>query len=368
MSLLQKQQQKILRTLMRIPSNKKCADCGEQCAVNVDTTHGIFVCSSCAGFHREFGDRIKSVSMANFTQDEIALLQKQTNDDFNNVFMAKWNSKETPLPLNADDYTKRSFMKAKYVQKKWFSKKESQNQSQQTKPIQNQSSSAVQTQKNPFQLNTNMKQNQQQEQLIQFENQQSSNHSNQDQLIQFESSTKQPNQLIQYQMQPKQNQSNPFQNQNVKKQEQSFDLIDLNFDQQVSNKKNDENHQGDEQFLSRQKLKDLVENMNAPSSSSQNNDAFQGFRNNTNNGSMNYHYSNYNNTWNANRQAAIYKFGGFGGDSMNVLTKTGGFGGDSMQPFPKNNGLNYNLNNNNRNFGNFNRPNNTSKFFHPTNY
>ena len=68
---LQKQYQKILRTLMRAPSNKKCADCGEQCAVNVDTTHGIFICTNCSGIHRELGDRIKSVSMGNFVQDEI---------------------------------------------------------------------------------------------------------------------------------------------------------------------------------------------------------------------------------------------------------------------------------------------------------
>lgn len=119
---LQKQQQKILRTLMRNASNKKCADCGEQCAVNVDTTHGIFVCTNCAGIHREFGDRIKSVSMASFGQEEISLLQAQTNEDFNSQWMAKWSPQECPLPLNADDNRRRAFLQAKYQEKRWYRK------------------------------------------------------------------------------------------------------------------------------------------------------------------------------------------------------------------------------------------------------
>jgi hypothetical protein len=81
--------EKPLRTLMKIGGNKKCADCAEQCAVNVDTTHGIFVCVSCSGIHREFGDRIKSVSMASFTKEDITLLKTQTNDSFNKMWMAK---------------------------------------------------------------------------------------------------------------------------------------------------------------------------------------------------------------------------------------------------------------------------------------
>jgi hypothetical protein len=117
---LQIQHQKILRGLMRDPVNKKCADCGEQCAINVDTTHGIFVCTNCSGIHREFGNRIKSVSMAVFIQEDIKLLQQQTNDSFNQIWMAKWKS-ETPLPLNANDSKRRTFLTAKYQEKRWYS-------------------------------------------------------------------------------------------------------------------------------------------------------------------------------------------------------------------------------------------------------
>ena len=147
---MQKQYQKILRTLMKNPNNRKCADCGEQCPVNVDTTHGIFVCASCAGIHREFGDRIKSVSMASFTQDEISLLQKQTNEDFNKIFMAKWNPQEDPLPQNVDNNRKRAFLQLKYIQKIWYSKEINNNQNKNENIKQNQNNLKK---SNPFVLN-----------------------------------------------------------------------------------------------------------------------------------------------------------------------------------------------------------------------
>ncbi|EAX92305.1 ARF GAP-like zinc finger-containing protein [Trichomonas vaginalis G3] len=124
-SAVQKQHQKILRNLMKLPSNKKCADCGEQCAVQVDTTNAIFLCSICSGIHREFGFRIKSVSMATFTPEEIQKLQATNNDEFNRVWMAKWKASEDPFPIRDDaNYNSRNnFLKRKYVDKLWYSKK-----------------------------------------------------------------------------------------------------------------------------------------------------------------------------------------------------------------------------------------------------
>ena len=124
MAALQKQHQKILRNLMKVPSNKKCADCGEQCAVQVDTTNGIFLCSICSGIHREFGFRIKSVSMASFTPEEIQKLQSTNNDEFNRVWMAKWKSSEDPFPVRDDsNYNSRiAFLRRKYMDKVWYKK------------------------------------------------------------------------------------------------------------------------------------------------------------------------------------------------------------------------------------------------------
>ncbi|CAI7831870.1 unnamed protein product [Closterium sp. NIES-53] len=45
----------------------------------VCTNYSIFVCPSCSGVHREFNHRVKSVSMAKFTPEEVAALQQGAN-------------------------------------------------------------------------------------------------------------------------------------------------------------------------------------------------------------------------------------------------------------------------------------------------
>jgi hypothetical protein len=73
---VQKRHQRVLRSLLPPPIDKKGANWGEHCAVNANITQGIFVCTNCSGIHREFGERIKSVSMTRFAQDEVNALQQ----------------------------------------------------------------------------------------------------------------------------------------------------------------------------------------------------------------------------------------------------------------------------------------------------
>jgi hypothetical protein len=112
--------QKEVRNLMLIPCNKKCADCGEHCAINVDVTHCTFLCNQCAGIHREFGDRIKSVSIAQFTKDEVAKLKATTNDWFNEVWMAKGRSQ---IDYHANDQKRRAFLVRKYQNREWYAER-----------------------------------------------------------------------------------------------------------------------------------------------------------------------------------------------------------------------------------------------------
>jgi hypothetical protein len=112
--------QKEVRNLMRIACNKRCADCGEHCAVNVDITHCTFLCNQCAGIHREFGDRIKSVSIAQFTKDEVAKLKATTNDQFNEVWMAKGRAR---IDGQADDQKRRAFLVRKYQNREWYAER-----------------------------------------------------------------------------------------------------------------------------------------------------------------------------------------------------------------------------------------------------
>lgn len=41
---------------------------------------GIFVCSTCAGIHRELSHKVKGVSMSNFSDKEAEFLAKWGND------------------------------------------------------------------------------------------------------------------------------------------------------------------------------------------------------------------------------------------------------------------------------------------------
>jgi len=41
---------------------------------------GIFVCSKCAGLHRELNHKVKGLAMCKFSKDEIEFLEKWGNE------------------------------------------------------------------------------------------------------------------------------------------------------------------------------------------------------------------------------------------------------------------------------------------------
>ena len=61
----------LLRKLSQTQGNKRCMDCQAIGPVYVVTDFGTFVCQTCSGIHREFGHRVKSISMATFKPEEI---------------------------------------------------------------------------------------------------------------------------------------------------------------------------------------------------------------------------------------------------------------------------------------------------------
>lgn len=237
---LQKQNQKVLRQLMAIPANKKCCDCGEPVAANVDVTHGIFVCTACSGIHREIGDRIKSVSMASFTQDELALLHSHNNDTFNQQYLSRFNpSVDRGITSSSNDSQRRAFITAKYQEKRWFSGGSSRSPQQyqqqpaqsnpfsQPQPQQSNPFSQPQQQSNPF---SQPAQPQQQQQWSPFGNQPSQPQPQQSNPF---FSNAQP------QQQPQPQQWSPFNNnqpqqaqaQSQPTQQRPYDdLLDLDFD------------------------------------------------------------------------------------------------------------------------------------------
>ena len=60
-----------LKKIAKNEGNKNCADCCDKMPSNVNLTLKIFVCTTCAGIHRSFNYKVKSLSASHFTEDEV---------------------------------------------------------------------------------------------------------------------------------------------------------------------------------------------------------------------------------------------------------------------------------------------------------
>ena len=69
---------------------------------------------------REFGHRIKMISMATFKPEEIEKLKRIGNDNARKIWLAKWTPSDFPEPDPTRHKQIREFMQAKYVAKKWL--------------------------------------------------------------------------------------------------------------------------------------------------------------------------------------------------------------------------------------------------------
>lgn len=90
---------------------------------------GVFVCSPCAGIHREMTHKVKGISMSNFSEDEIKTLTKLGNLNQQANLMAKWSDKRDCLPAKDDTWKMKDFFRNKYIDKKFASKKKSKDSS-----------------------------------------------------------------------------------------------------------------------------------------------------------------------------------------------------------------------------------------------
>jgi len=104
------------------PANMICADCPKRATSNVCIDFASFVCQECAGIHRKFNHRIKSISIATFTQDEVDKLQNGGNEVCNLKYLAKYKQGKDPFQLPNEGELDKSeqYIKLKYVDKKWF--------------------------------------------------------------------------------------------------------------------------------------------------------------------------------------------------------------------------------------------------------
>lgn len=83
--------EKIIRGLLKLPQNKRCINCNNLGPQYVCTNFWTFICTNCSGIHREFCHRVKSISMAKFTSQEVSALQEGGNERAKDIYFKEWD-------------------------------------------------------------------------------------------------------------------------------------------------------------------------------------------------------------------------------------------------------------------------------------
>ncbi|KAK4054642.1 ARF GAP with effector function(s) [Microbotryomycetes sp. JL221] len=107
----------ILKTMLKRPENKVCADCKRNDPRWASTNLGCFMCIRCSGIHRGMGvhiTRIKSVDLDSWTPDQIANIQRWGNRRANAYWEAHLKAGHMP-----PEHKIESFIRSKYELKRW---------------------------------------------------------------------------------------------------------------------------------------------------------------------------------------------------------------------------------------------------------
>ena len=88
---------------------------------------GTFVCSNCAGIHREFNYKVKGLGVSNFTEKEISFLQENGNlvnylvtKNAKNIWLGIFDIKKNKLPDPKNSTEVKNHIKSKYMDKKYL--------------------------------------------------------------------------------------------------------------------------------------------------------------------------------------------------------------------------------------------------------
>ncbi|KAK3438069.1 hypothetical protein EUGRSUZ_A01700 [Eucalyptus grandis] len=111
--------ERIIRGLLKLPENRRCINCNSLGPQYVCTTFCTFVCMNCGGIHREFTHRVKSISMAKFTPEEVSALQAGGNERARQIFLKEWDPQRHSHPDSSNLYKLRDFIKHVYVDRKF---------------------------------------------------------------------------------------------------------------------------------------------------------------------------------------------------------------------------------------------------------
>ncbi|CAM8888587.1 unnamed protein product [Rhodiola kirilowii] len=118
--------ERTIRSLLKLPANKKCINCNSLGPQYVCTNFWTFVCTTCSGIHREFTHRVKSVSMAKFTSQEVAALQSGGNEHAKSIYFKDWDPQRHSYPDSSNINRLRDFIRHVYVDRRFSGGKSSE--------------------------------------------------------------------------------------------------------------------------------------------------------------------------------------------------------------------------------------------------
>ncbi|XP_022897648.1 probable ADP-ribosylation factor GTPase-activating protein AGD14 isoform X2 [Olea europaea var. sylvestris] len=111
--------EKIIRNLLKLQENRRCINCNSLGPQYVCTNFSTFICTTCSGVHREFTHRVKSVSMAKFTPQEVSALQGGGNASAREIYLKEWDPQLNSLPDGSNIDRLRGFIKHVYVDRRY---------------------------------------------------------------------------------------------------------------------------------------------------------------------------------------------------------------------------------------------------------
>ncbi|CAJ0575778.1 unnamed protein product, partial [Mesorhabditis spiculigera] len=118
---------KIIRQLASLPENRCCFECGQRGPTYVNITEGSFCCSTCSGVLRGLHPphRVKSISMATFSTEELEKIQSLGNEENRKTWLGLYDG---PPPQLSTCDNLQQFLAKKYERKTWYVSKESRGQ------------------------------------------------------------------------------------------------------------------------------------------------------------------------------------------------------------------------------------------------
>ncbi|KAK1437533.1 hypothetical protein QVD17_03327 [Tagetes erecta] len=111
--------ERAIRNLLKLPENRRCINCNSLGPQYVCTSFWTFVCTTCSGIHREFTHRVKSVSMAKFTTQEVSALQGGGNASAKEIYFKEWDAQRQSFPDSSNVERLRDFIKHVYVDRRY---------------------------------------------------------------------------------------------------------------------------------------------------------------------------------------------------------------------------------------------------------